>query len=68
MTDRVSFPDEFDFYTKLKSTVVAPLTIESFFKQKFIDHQRFYLDDKEHYNQAFHELIATKYIPWLKTI
>lgn len=68
MTDRVTFPKQFDFYTKLKSTVIAPLTIESFFKQKFIDHQRFYLDDKEHYNQAFHELIATKYIPWLKTI
>lgn len=68
MTDRVKFPEKFDFYTQLKSTIISPLTVESFFRQKFIDHRKYYLDDNEHYNKSFHDLIATKFIPWLKTL
>lgn len=68
MTDRVTFPNSFEFYGKLKSSVIAPMTVETFMRKKFIDHTKYYLDDKEHYNKSFHDLIASKYIPWLKTL
>lgn len=68
MTDRVSFPEKFEFYTKLNSTVIAPMTVETFFRKKFIDHTKYLIEDNEHYNRQFHELIAGKYIPWLRTL
>jgi hypothetical protein len=64
----VSFPEKFDFYGKLKASTIASMTVETFFRKKFIDHTKYYLDDKEHYNKSFHDLIASKYIPWLKTV
>jgi hypothetical protein len=68
MTDRIQFPNDLNFYGKLKSTIKAPTTVESFFKKKFIDHTKYYLPDGEHYTKDFHDLIASKYIPWLKTL
>ena len=67
MTDRMKFPDSFDFYGKLKATTVAPMSVESYFKSKFIDHKKYYIEDGEHYNQEYHDLIASRFIPWLKT-
>lgn len=66
MTDRLVFPDDVNFYTQLKSTTLSTVSIETFFKKRFIDHKRFYLDDSEHYNEDYHKLIATKFIPWIK--
>jgi hypothetical protein len=68
MTDRVQFPSTFDFYGKLKTAKVAPETVETFFRKRFIDHTKYFMPDQEHYNRAYHELIATTYIPWLKTL
>jgi hypothetical protein len=66
MTDRMKFPDSFEFYGKLKSTVVAPLTVESYFRKKMIDHTKHYTSDNEHYNHYYHSLIAGDYLEWLK--
>lgn len=67
MTERVKFPERFDFYSNLTNTIISPLTVEKFFQKKFIDHRKFFLEDKEHYNEAYHEIIASKFIPWLKS-
>jgi len=66
MTDRMKFPESFEFYGKLKTTVVAPMTVESYFKKKMIDHTKYYTNDNEHYNHTYHSLIAEDYLEWLK--
>jgi hypothetical protein len=66
MTDRVKFPTKLDFYSKLKSTKISSVTVESYFKKKFIDHSKFFLPDNEHYNEEYHQMIASNFIPWLK--
>jgi hypothetical protein len=67
-TDRLRYPQTFEYYGKLKCTTVAPKTIETFFKEKNIDHTKYYIEDNEHYNKEYHQLIADQYIPWLKTL
>lgn len=64
--DRMIFPDYNEYYGKLKKTVVSSKTIESFFKEKGIDHSRFLIEDKEHYDENYHRLIAETFLPWLK--
>lgn len=68
MTDRIKFPSNLNFYTDLKATTWSPISIEKFFKKRFIDHKKFYLSDKEHYNEEYHKLIATMFIPWIKSL
>jgi hypothetical protein len=67
-TERLRFPKSFEYYGKLKTTTLSPLTVEKFFKDKNIDHNNYLIEDKEHYNKFFHDLIAEKYIPWLKNL
>lgn len=66
MTDRTGIPSYNDFYGKLKSTIISPISVEQFFQKRHIDHKKFYIEDKEHYNTQYHELIARDFIPWLK--
>ena len=66
MTDRLKFPENFDFYGRLKVTTVAPMNVESYFRKKFIDHTKYFLPDGEHYNQDYHKLIAEDYLEWLR--
>jgi hypothetical protein len=68
VTDRLKFPANMEYYGKLKNTTVAPKTIETYFREKRIDHTKYLLADKEHYNREFHTLIADKYLPWLKSL
>lgn len=67
-TDRLKFPNQFDYYGKLKCTKVANKTVETFLKQIGFDHSRYFIEDNEHYNKEYHELVAKHYIPWLKTL
>lgn len=67
-TERLKFPSNFEYYGKLKATKIAPKTVEGYFASKMIDHTNYYIADKEHYNREYHTLIATKYIPWLRTV
>ena len=62
MTDRLKFPSDFNFYGKLTNTVISPVSIQSFFGQRNIDHTKYYLVDKEHYNVDYHKLIADKFL------
>jgi hypothetical protein len=68
MTDRISFPTNLNFYTELKATKYSPISVEKFFKKRFINHKKFYISDNEHYDEEYHKLIATMFIPWLKSI
>ena len=68
VTDRLKYPQTFEYYGKLKCTTVAPKNVEVFFTEKNINHTKYYLKDKEHYNKEYHQLIAEQYIPWLKTL
>lgn len=65
-TDRLKFPTKFDYYGKLKNTKVAGKTVESYLRQTGIDHKNFFIEDNEHYNKDYHDLVAKHYIPWLK--
>jgi hypothetical protein len=67
-TERLKFPEVYNYYGKLKATTVAPKTVEKFFADKNIDHTKYFIEDNEHYNKDYHDLIATKYLPWLKTL
>lgn len=66
MTERTNIPTEFEMYGKLKTTIVAPVTVEKFFENKGIDHSKYYTSDQEHYNKQYHDMIAEEFIPWLK--
>jgi hypothetical protein len=68
VTDRLKYPQTFEYYGKLKCTTVADKTVETFFTEKGIDHTQYYLADNEHYNKDYHQMIASEYIPWLKTL
>lgn len=68
ITDRLKYPQTFEYYGKLKCTKVATKTVETFFKERNIDHTKYYLKDNEHYNKTYHQMIAEQYIPWLKTL
>jgi len=64
-TERLKFPKQFDYYGKLKTTKVAPKTIEKYFSERYINHENYFIEDKEHYNYEYHKKIAQEYIPWL---
>jgi hypothetical protein len=66
MTERLKYPTSFNYYGKLPNTVVANKTVEGYLSSKHIDHTKFFIEDKEHYNREYHTMIAEKYIPWLK--
>jgi len=68
VTDRLKYPQTFEYYGKLKCTTVADKTVETFFTEKGIDHTQYYLADNEHYNKDYHQMIASEYIPWLKML
>lgn len=67
-TDRLVFPSNFEYYGKLKCTKFAPKSVQGFFAQRMIDHKKYLLEDNEHYNKTYHHMVATQYIPWLKTL
>lgn len=67
VTDRLRYPQTFEYYGDLKATTLSRKAVEGFFKERHIDHTKYYLEDQEHYNREYHSLIATKYLPWLKT-
>lgn len=66
--DRMIFPKYNNYYGKLKSTIISEKTVETFFREKNIEHDKYFLEDKEHYNETFHEIIATRFLPWLKNL
>ena len=65
MRDRLQFPEEIDFYGKLKATTMCDVSVETYFRNKHIDHTAYYTSDKEHYTKQFHSLIATKFLKYL---
>lgn len=65
--DRMIFPKYNDYYGKLKNTTISEKTVEAFFRQKHIDHSKYYTEDNEHYNEDYHLMIAEIFLPWLKT-
>lgn len=67
-TDRLKFPEQFDYYGKLKNTRIATKTVESYLRNVGIDHTNYFIEDKEHYNKDYHTLVANNYIPWLQTL
>lgn len=68
MASRAALPSYNNYYGSLKTTTIAPMSIEEYFAKKFIDHSKYFLADKEHYNKSFHDLIASQYIPWIKSL
>ena len=65
MRERTFFPEKWDFYGKLKATTIAPQSVEEFFKQRNINHENYFEEDKEHFNELFHRLIAQKFLKHL---
>ena len=65
MRERTFFPESWDFYGKLKVTKIAEQSVESFFLQRNIDHNNYFEDDNEHFNQLYHKLIAQKFLKHL---
>lgn len=69
INDRCFIPQQVnDFYSKLKSTVVADVDALTYLKQ-FTDRDlEIEKVDSEHYNTYVHNLIAEHYIPYLRTL
>lgn len=65
MRERLQFPKDLDFYGKLKATTVAETSVETYFKKKNLNPDKYHTDDGEHYNKQFHHLIATKFLKHL---
>jgi len=64
--NRLRWPNSLAYYGKLSNTTVAEKTIEQYMLDEGIDPKTHLLEDKEHYNFAYHKIIVEKYIPWLK--
>ena len=67
-TERLKYPNNFEYYGKLKCTTVATKTVQGFFANRMIDHSKYLLPDNEHYDKTYHHMVATQYIPWLKSL
>jgi hypothetical protein len=67
-TNRLKFPNQFDYYGKLKNTRIANKTVETYLKQLGVDHTQYLIEDREHYNKEYHNLVAKHYIPWLQSL
>jgi hypothetical protein len=67
-TERLKYPSDYSYYGKLTNTVISPMSIEKFFKEKMINHEKYYIEDNEHYNFEYHSLIVEKFLPWLKNL
>lgn len=67
-TERLKFPTQFDYYGKLKNTKIANKTVEAYTKQLGFDHKKYLIEDNEHYNKDYHDLVAKHYIPWLQSL
>ena len=67
-TERLKYPTNFEYYGKLKCTKISPKTVQGFFSARMIDHSKYLLPDNEHYDKTYHHLIATQFIPWLRTV
>ena len=52
-TDRLRYPKDWNYYGDLSNTTIATKTVEGFFKERHIDHTKYYLEDKEHYNKEY---------------
>lgn len=65
MRERTFFPQGWEFYGKLKATVLDDNSIETYFANKNIDHSKYFTSDQEHYNYAYHKLVAEKYLKHL---
>ena len=65
MRERTFYPNTLDFYGKLKATTVADKSVEEYFNQKNIFHTTYFEEDKEHFNQSYHKLIAEKFLKHL---
>lgn len=66
MRERQKLPNNYNYYGELNHTVISSVSIEEYFKSENIDHNKYFISDQEHYNKEYHQLIATKFIPWLK--
>jgi hypothetical protein len=64
-TERLRFPKKFDYYGKLKATKIAPKTVEKYFTERYVNHENYLIEDKEHYNYDYHDKVAKEFIPWL---
>lgn len=67
MTERLKYPEDYEYYGKLKATTVSTKTVEGFFKSRMLDHKKYFIEDKEHYNKEYHHMIATQFLSWLKS-
>jgi len=67
-TERLRYPTDWKYYGDLSNTTIATKTVEGFFKERHIDHTKYYLEDKEHYNKEYHDLVADRYLSWLKSL
>lgn len=67
VSDRGQYPSKTDYYGRLKRTTVSSKTVQSYFKSKMIDHQKYLIEDNEHYNTSYHKMIAENFLPWLKS-
>lgn len=67
VSDRGKYPSKTDYYGPLKRTIVSPITVQSYFKSKMINHEKYLIEDNEHYNIEFHKMIAERFLPWLKS-
>lgn len=67
MTDRLKYPSNYEYYGKLQTTTISTKTVEGFFKSRMLDHKKYFIEDKEHYNKEYHHMIATQFLPWLKS-
>ena len=65
MRERTFFPEAWNYYGELKATKIAEKSVEQYFADKNINHESYFEDDKEHFNQTFHKLIAQKFLKHL---
>ena len=63
---RGAWPNNFEYFGKMKTLKRAGQSVEQYLNTLGHKAEEFYLEDNEHFNKQYHELVAKEYLKWLK--
>lgn len=60
------WPSNLNYFGKIKTLKRSNQSVEQYLNTLGHKAEEFYLEDHEHFNKQYHQLVAEKYIKWLK--
>lgn len=63
---RGAWPSETDYFGKIDTLKRVDQSVEEYLNTLGHSAEDYFIEDKEHFNNQYHKLIATEYLTWLK--